>query len=419
VVRFPTACVPRLGALLLAAIATAGSALADLEVEEKKFPQEAYPPEFRRRVNAAIDRGAHWLLSVQRGDGSWEHASNGAYSPGASALATLALLKAGLPADHPRVDRAFAHLRSMPFAKTYTTAIVLMALDARYEDSEETFAKEEVDRYGHRVVKSPCEQRIPKEDLEWMKDGVKFLLENQTKGHWRYPTGGLDLSNTQYALLGLKAAVRCGIKVPVEAWLDSLEWLLGWQEKDGPEVAWRANEVRGDYRIEWTEKAKARGFGYSLDFTTPTGSMTTAGVAGLLICQSELWPSRRFTGDLREQTRNSIRDGLAWMQENFSVTTNPGFPDRGRGGISPHLYYYLYGLERMGILGNLRFMGPHDWYDDGAEFLMHEQSEAGCWMGGDPVETSFAILFLKRASFRSSNPAITPSEPSPAPAGGK
>ena len=79
-----------------------------------------------------------------------------------------------------------------------------------------------------------------------------------------------------------------------------------------------ATEVkRLDVRIEWTEKAKARGFSYTTEETTTTGSMTTAGLAGLMICQRELWRSRRFTGELRETTRVAIRDGLAWMQTHF------------------------------------------------------------------------------------------------------
>src|SRR5438105_2307547 len=83
------------------------------------------------------------------------------------------------------------------------------------------------------------------------------------------------LSSAQYALLGLKAADRCGLKVPLDVWRASLQFLLGSQDADGPEVELRGNEVRGDYRIEWKEKAKARGFHYSGAGKTPaTGSMT-------------------------------------------------------------------------------------------------------------------------------------------------
>jgi hypothetical protein len=77
----------------------------------------------------------------------------------------------------------------------------------------------------------------------------------------------------------------------------------------------------------------------------------------------------------------------------------------------------------MGILSHSRFLGPKDWYLEGAEHLMAEQDDAGGWHGGDVVDTCFALLFLKRSSFRVANPVITPSDPEAAmgespPAGG-
>ena len=60
---------------------------------------------------------------------------------------------------------------------------------------------------------------------------------------------------------------------------------------DGEPVLYKANEVRGRYRFEWTERALARGFRYTdqgegppgmqrpLGMQQPTGSMTTAGLA--------------------------------------------------------------------------------------------------------------------------------------------
>jgi hypothetical protein len=199
-------------------------------------------------------------------------------------------------------------------------------------------------------------------------------------------------------------------------WTQALDALLEKQEEAGPDVDVRANEVKGDYRIEWTEKAKARGFRYVDAGPAPpgmpagmrgmpcTGSMTTAGVAGLLICQSQLWKSRRFGGETRAKTRTAIRDGLAWMQKNFAVEHNPGMP-------GAHHFYYLYGLERMGILAHTRFVGKTDWYLEGAEYLLYAQSGDGSWEEGDLVDTCFALLFLKRSSFRSVAPAITQSEP--------
>jgi len=131
--------------------------------------------------------------------------------------------------------------------------------------------------------------------------------------------------------------------------------------------------------------------------------MTTAGMAGVAICQDELWPSRKFTPAMRKRSRRSLRDALAWLQDNFDVTRNPGEPDGGWH------YYYLYGMERAGILSRSRFFGQYDWYKQGADYLIERQRSDGSWVrSGDPqIDTAFAVLFLKRSTTRLRNPVIT------------
>jgi hypothetical protein len=212
-----------------------------------------------------------------------------------------------------------------------------------------------------------------------------------------------DASNTQYALLGLTAGAHCGIPVPAKTWSDSLELLLSWQAEAGPAVELRGNEVRGGVRLEWSEAARARGFGYrEADEKSGTGSMTTAGAAGLILCENSLWGTPALSPEFEIRTHDGIRDALAWMQAHFSVTQNPG-------RSSYFMSYYLYGLERMGVLARARFLGTHDWYQEGGALLVREQEKDGLW--GDALDTSFSLLFLRRASFHLARPAITPTEP--------
>lgn len=58
-------------------------------------------------------------------------------------------------------------------------------------------------------------------------------------------------------------------------------------------------------------------------------------------------------------------------------------------------YYTLYGLERIGVASGYKYFGTTDWYQDGAEFLVRNQSADGSW-GNDLSDTCFAILFLVR-----------------------
>ena len=396
-----------------------GSALG-AEKDENRFINERYPPAFRKRVNEAIQRGVEWLKRHQRKDGAWNCNYNRSYLMGPTALVTLTLLKGGAPPDSPAVRRAFAWLRKRPMRRTYSVGILLMALDAKYAPARDPFVQEDVDRYGTRKRKDPCADNIRGADLRWMREGVEYLVKHQTAdGVWRYPSQDqFDLSNTQYALLGLKAAVRCGIKIRTRVWADALAFLLEHQEKSGKPVIYKANEVRGRYRFEWTERALARGFRYVKNQNLPvTGAMTTAGLAGLIICQSELWRSRRFTGDLRLKTRRGIKDAMAWMQEHFAVSRNPVQPGTGGNqgrGMGWH-YYYLYGLERAGMLGRIRNFGEIDWYERGAEHLLAAQSGDGGWSTSRDrlVDSCFAILFLKRATSGMRMPVITePPRPS-------
>jgi hypothetical protein len=356
-------------------------------------------------VNTAVEEGVAFLFSRQMPDGSWplNHTELKAYPLGVTGLMTLACLMGGAAPADPRIEKAFGYMRTLPLDKTYSVGVMLMALHAKYAGTEDTFAQ---DAYGNPVNTDPCITKMNPVDREWMQKGVDFLLANQHNGNWRYPERGTDLSNTQYALLGLWAASRCGFKIPPETWFTAMEWLLSAQERTGPEVLLRLTEAHGEYRVVVTEKARARGFRY-LPADMVTGGMTTAGLAGLAICQDELWASRRFKAEQRNLVRKGIRDAMAWLQDKFDVTKNPGQPEG-----SWH-FYYLYGLERAGILARTRFLGSKDWYLEGANWLLGSQTGEGSWETHNKLlDTAFGILFLKRSAMKSRRPAVTPSEPS-------
>lgn len=395
---------------MLALLAFASAQAKEEKPKDLKQDVNApYDAAFKRRVTATVDRGVEFLMNQQSVDGSWKPTKELLeYRLGQTALTTLACLKGGLTIRDPGIGKAFAWMRKRKLTKTYDVGVLLMALHALHSPTDDRQIVE-VDKYGHRKIKDPCLTGMTKADRAWMKRCVDFLLDHREGGHWRYPEDGQDISNTQYALLGLWAASRCGFKIPSKVWMDALAYLLASQEPTGRGVKLRVNEVRGKYVMSWTEKARARGFRYIpkaaavAGLKPVTGSMTTAGMTGVAICQDELWPSRKFTPALRKRSRRSLRDSLAWLQDNFDVTRNPGEPDGGWH------YYYLYGMERAGILSRSRFFGHYDWYKQGADYLIDRQRPTGAWVAGsDPqIDTAFAVLFLKRSTTRLRNPVIT------------
>jgi hypothetical protein len=64
--------------------------------------------------------------------------------------------------------------------------------------------------------------------------------------------------------------------------------------------------------------------------------------------------------------------------------------------------YFLWSVERVGVLCSLQTIGGKDWYRWGAQLLVPAQRKDGSWLGrgngGMPViDTSMALLFLKRS----------------------
>jgi hypothetical protein len=65
-------------------------------------------------------------------------------------------------------------------------------------------------------------------------------------------------------------------------------------------------------------------------------------------------------------------------------------------------YYFLWSVERVGVLLNLKTIGGKDWYRWGVDLILPEQKKDGSWVGrgsgGSPViDTCFALLFLKKS----------------------
>ncbi len=66
--------------------------------------------------------------------------------------------------------------------------------------------------------------------------------------------------------------------------------------------------------------------------------------------------------------------------------------------------YFLWSLERVAMLYDLKTIGGKDWYGWGAQILVHNQQANGSWPtahyhgNNPPLNTCFALLFLKRSN---------------------
>jgi hypothetical protein len=310
------------------------------------FAAAASAQSWQAEVNLATDRGIEHLLCTQCANGDFRVGYSGEYPMGPAALATYTLLKSGLPRQDPAIVRAFAFLRALPFKKVYSTATLIMALDAR---------------------------RDPAMD-PWIAEAAAWIEENldPDTGLWSYPGRWADLSNTHFAAYGLWLASAHGYRPSKRTWLKVMRATVKLQNRDG-------------------------GFGYRpRDRPESAGSMTVAGITVLTIVRKAL------SGSYAARTaKKPLARAWGWLDRVFSATGNP----RGGSGLVHHgepalwYYYYLFGLERIAALSNRTQIGGRDWYREGALQLLRREKD-GDWPGAASFEnTCFALLFLRRATF--------------------
>jgi hypothetical protein len=71
------------------------------------------------------------------------------------------------------------------------------------------------------------------------------------------------------------------------------------------------------------------------------------------------------------------------------------------GNLGDRDFYFLWSLERVGIVYGIDKIGGIDWYDVGADELIPAQNGNGSWgkgANGDNTDTAFALLFLARSN---------------------
>ncbi len=218
-----------------------------------------------------------------------------------------------------------------------------------------------------------------------------------------------DNSNTQYAALGLRACHDSGVVIPKEVTAQAIKWILRCQksepgegeellELDGMKPAAAPGGRVGSTVVGTRLSVAPRGWCYRDHVEHKAYGSMTAGMAGSLCIW--LYISENDEGRARTwKIDKNVLEGIQWLNKNWSVTGNPGPHEHGGFALnSPlHHYYYLYALERVGMLYGTERMGAHEWYPEGANFLLDAQKGDGSW-NADTRDTCFAILFLKRAT---------------------
>ena len=385
-------------------------------------------PEQQGKVNEAIDRGVAYLKKTQRADGGW---GEGMWASGLAALPGLTLLECGVPADDEHVRKAADYVRNTApgQTKTYEIAITILFLDRLGDPADEDrirmlalrlitaqsvaggwsydcptlSAPEQADLtvvLEKTRPKSPAELAPPKAGENGPadlfagrgKDGPAAAELAQAKAAYdrlpdkfktipalqppirddQMPTNErTDNSNTQFATLGLWSAGRHG--VPMERALARLA------------QRFRVSQIpAGDWNYSFSAPANGPG----------DRAMTCAGLLGLAV-------GHGLTADLKgADVAAAAQDPAvekAMKALNGYMGTADLYPQQANA-------YFLWSVERVGVLYGRRSIDGKKWYPWGAEKLLKSQSAEGTWppalinTAPVPADTCLSLLFLKRAN---------------------
>jgi RNA polymerase sigma factor (sigma-70 family) len=296
-----------------------------------------------RQVRNAIERGVKYLKEQQK-DGGWDYLLPTSSPGGATSLALLALLEAGVKPDDPAIVGGLNYLRRIEPEHTYVVSL-----------QTQVFCRADPQKL-HRLI-----QR----NVDWLVQ-ARILDRARRPAGWSYKKGLGDLcdnSNSHFAVLALHVANDAGAKIDPKIWHEIQRYYL-------------------------QNQAQGRGWGYAPHLVAPTLTMTLGGLSSLLITAKHL--PKNLEG--YDQALNSA---MSLVGDQFTVK------------YAHAKYYCLHAMVRAGRLaGKKTFVGKdkervHDWYLEGAREIVSAQLENGSWPceGQDfwpVVSTGFALMFLSQ-----------------------
>jgi hypothetical protein len=374
------------------------------------FPAAAQDPGTSREIQDAIDRGVAYLKKAQKteGSGNWQHS----HYRGATPLAAWALVECGVSPNDPLIQKAADNTRQMAVSSdwTYDLTMAIMFLD-RLGDPEDLpiieglalriLASQSATNgwvYKCKPLPEAIQARIKDHVDKMIAAGPRKLPEKLVEPKQRDPKDvdkavmsealainrapvlppqmgsgdPTDNSNTQFALLALWVARRAGM--PTDRAL-----------------------ARGEVRFRAYQQ-KSGGWEYR---PPPSGepasaTMTAAGLLSFALGYA-VTPAG---GSPRDAAKD---EGL--QKALVALSASIGKPGQPRDDLvlkdPVRSYYFLWTVERVAVIFGLKTLGGKDWYAWGTELLLANQHVDGSWQGEyvkGGVDTSFALLFLKKAN---------------------
>jgi hypothetical protein len=334
------------------------------------------------QVEAAIEKGKAFLYSKLNEEGNWEEVQKpeaatvkadkkvdnrqtdlkGRQWGGLTSIATYALLAAGENSQESKLKAAITFLQTANIQSTYGLGLSAQVWNLVPPTAE----SKRVAAHDVRMLDNGMNHKGNSAGFYAYWTGTKMGTDQprwgDTTGYGPEPKGWYDLSNSQYAVLGMWALEQSGAEVPNDYWKTV-------------EDAWKkAQQADGGWGYRPSEGSKP--------------SMTAAGIATLFITQDYTLPDT-WSACHGGAPTPQIDKGLEWMDKQIDQVMSSGD------------LYTLYGMERIGVASGRKYFGKFDWYKSGADAIVKKQRKDGGWSGGhggDIGSTAFALLFLSRGS---------------------
>jgi hypothetical protein len=426
--------------LVRSLVLAVGAALAVSAVGPVPSARAATP----KQIDNAIQRGMEFLRSKYKGGGEFNRgdATHDMEGVGAGALAGLALLEGGAAPNDPAVVNIATHVRKASFTQnhTYQVGVLIMFLDRLGDPADVPI----IQMLAVRLLVGQNKRggwtydacaEIPAAEVQRLQAAFQSQPLNLAPGqqarqlhpevarHAQVLAASRDVnnlaqdnSNTQFGLLALWIARKHG--VPAEEALALIE------------QRFMNTQLSNGY------------WGYSADGIPGSPSMICVGLMGLATGIGRQQERRLtavapkvepkatapdkptpksddpfFTPSKKEEPKKAERVGVAptgnpdrdaritlafaalgqflaaSVQQGGLVAANPSLGNRD--------LYFLWCLERVGVIFGKENIGGVDWYEAGANSLVAIQAADGSW--GIPsypavVNTSFAVLFLSKSN---------------------
>ena len=409
------------------AVALIGLAGAPAQDKPKGKGGAGGPKVDQKKVDEAIQKGCKYLVSCGAGFGQFGHGHRHKKYPapvhGYGELILLTLADSGFYDDEsPELQALIQNVLEKKIGSTYIASLMAMALEKlnpkKYQkriaqcaqflvdqqcqngqwdygwpvdnplstEPEETPALVRKDVATFSQTPASLDRARDKPGTTTRKPGIKKkpgstktkpgLNKIPVRKRKKGPPSG-DNSNSQYAALGIRACLDSGILVESRVLKLARTFWLRNQNTDG---GWGY----GGHGNKGGAGGNPNGVSGS-----SYGSMTVGAVGALCIFDHYL--KINFKSD------KGVLRGMGWLAKNYTVTQNPRKTNFAT-------YYYLYGLERLGLLFGTEKIGRHWWYAEGADVLLKAQTGFGMWQPPDRtpeqphVNSCFAILFLRRGT---------------------